>query len=150
MKKIIYIMIIAVFMTMSSCANNAAKTYLELDKYGIKDDKLSIIKLSYNDFKKKDNDKIINGLVFIVRSTCDFCPYVLQDFSTAINNNSITKDLYAVDSDEMSQEEKLDMVDKYGITSVPTIVIYDAGIIKSIEIGNINDDIISKLVEFVS
>ncbi len=149
-KKIIFILILLV--TLSSCSSNNVTTEstLSLSEYGIDNSNLKISKISYDDFKDLNNDKVLNGLVFVIRKTCDYCPLTMQKFADVLGDREPTKDLYAVDSDEMTIEEKEDMIDKYGITSVPTLVIFKNGELKSIEVGNISQETMDEIIDFIT
>ena len=151
MKKTVMITIIIISMFLFSCSvDTKSPTYLGLGDYGINDPNFSIEKISYDEFIELDENEKIDGLVFVVRSTCDYCPYALQDFANSVKDITIAKDLYAIDSDDMTDDQKIDMVEKYGITSVPTIAVYNSGKLNSLEIGNIDEAAMEKIAKFIS
>lgn len=143
-KRFTFVILILVLIVLCSCSNGVLDTNkISLEKYGIRDSELDISKLSYDDLVKENN---IDGVVLVVKSSCDYCQPFMKRINDFYNKNKIIKKMYALESDELTIEQKVDLADKYMLTSVPSILVFEKGEFRSLDVGNISDDMLEKII----
>ena len=113
------------------------------------ENEIDFVKLSYQDFASNNKNEELDGLVIVFRDDCKHCDTMFDKLKNNFGCIEIDKKFYIIDGAIMSMEEKEDFFNLYGISSVPSLMLYDDGELKSIEIGVMPDDEIVNLVAFM-
>lgn len=139
-------MYLIILLTLTGCVNNTKNiNKLDLKKYGMNDSNYVILKITYNELIEQNNN--IDGLVLVVKDGCIYCPPFIQRIVDICEDNSkVANKLYALESDELTMEQKIYLAEEYMLTSVPTIMVFKNGNLKSIEVGNIDDETLEKII----
>lgn len=135
-KKLLVILILSIIIGCSGSENKMTED--ELKSYGITNDQLVFYKLDYDDFIKVLETSNFNGIVFFVRSDCSYCHEMFKLLSELSKEKILIQNFYLVDSMNMTLEQKEDAYDKFGITSVPSILKFKNSNLKSIDVGSFN------------
>ena len=118
---------------------------LDLEKYGINDSNSIILKIKYDELLEQNNN--IDGLVLVVKDRCVYCsPFIQRIINICEDKGKVSNKLYALESDELTMEQKIYLAETYMLTSVPTIMVFENGDFKSIEVGNIDDETLEQLI----
>lgn len=146
LKSNIISMYLIILLTLTGCVNNTKNiNKLDLKKYGINDSSYVILKITYNELIEQNNN--IDGLVLVVKEGCNYCsPFIQRIVDICKDNSKVANKLYALESDELTMEQKKYLAEKYMLTSVPTIMVFENGNLKSIEVGNIDDETLEKII----
>ena len=80
-----------------------------------------------------------SGNIIISRSDCEHCVSLYKKLKAMADKKHENISIYVLDSSKLSDNQKKSLINEYSISTVPTIVCIDNGIITSIEMGNISD-----------
>lgn len=140
-------LLLIMLLTLTGCANSTKEIEkLDLEKYGINNSDTVIFKISYDELIEQDENNSIDGLVLVIKNNCIYCPPFIEKVNNICQKNEEVNKLYALESDELTMEQKIFLGEQYMLTSVPTIMVFENGDFKSIEVGNIDDETLEKII----
>lgn len=144
MKIKFYFLLFLVFCILSSCERYDSKI---LEKYGAEKDSLNVAEIEYKDFKGKNFN---NSIVLVLREDCEYCHKLVSDlFSEELTLTNNSNPIYVLESSKMSLTEKEDILDKYSVSVVPTILIFEKNKLKSLEVGTLSKEQKEKIINFI-
>lgn len=117
-------------------------------KYSSNQIDFDIFIINYKDFEELLKDKY-NGLILLSRSDCPFC---VENFSTLVDVLNTNEDfrfyeVLVIETDELDDETKKVISDKFSINFVPTMLIMEGGKIVEIVVGLLSKDQMIKILK---